>query len=137
MASSMDERQFNMLLLALFAALALALAAVGVYGLTSYAVTQRTHEIGVRMALGAEARHVLALVLGEGLRLMLIGTAIGITAAVALTRLMSTMLFAVRPTDVTTYATVAGLLGLVSFAASYLPARRAATVDPMVALRDE
>jgi putative ABC transport system permease protein len=137
MASSMDERQFNMLLLALFASLALALAAVGVYGLTSYAVTQRTHEIGVRIALGAEARHVLALVLGEGLRLTLIGTAIGIAAAVGLTRLMSTMLFAVRPTDVTTYATVAGLLGLVSLAASYLPARRAASVDPMIALRDE
>ncbi len=136
-AASMEERRFNMLLLALFAGLALALAAVGVYGLTSYAVTQRTHEIGVRMALGAETRHVLALIVGEGFRLTLIGTAIGVAAAVGLTRLMSTMLFGVRPTDVTTYATVAGVLAVVSLAAGYVPARRAARVDPMVALRNE
>ena len=121
----------------MFAGLALALAAVGVYGLTSYSVTQRTHEIGVRMALGAETRHVLALIVGEGFRLTLIGTAIGIAAAVGLTRLMSTMLFGVRATDVTTYATVAGVLAVVSLAAGYIPARRAANVDPMVALRDE
>jgi len=136
-AASMDERRFNMLLLALFAGLALALAAVGVYGLTSYAVTQRTHEIGVRMALGAETRHVLALIVGEGFRLTLIGTAIGVVAAIGLTRLMSTMLFGVRPTDAATYASVAGLLAAVSVAAGYIPARRAANVDPMVALRDE
>jgi putative ABC transport system permease protein len=136
-AASMEERRFNMLLLALFAGLALALAAVGVYGLTAYAVTQRTHEIGVRMALGADTRHVLALIVGEGFRLTLIGTAIGIAAAVGLTRLMSTMLFGVRPTDVATYVTVAGLLAMVSLVAGYLPARRAANVDPMVALRDE
>jgi putative ABC transport system permease protein len=137
MASSMEERRFNMQLLALFAGLALALAAVGIYGLISYAVAQRTHEIGVRMALGAETRHVLALVVGEGFRLTLIGAAIGVAAAVGLTRLMASMLFEVKPTDVTTYVAVAGLLGCVSLLASYVPARRAAKVDPMVALRDQ
>jgi putative ABC transport system permease protein len=137
MASSMEERRFNMQLLALFAGLALVLAAVGIYGLISYAVAQRTHEIGVRMALGAEARHVLALIVGEGARLTLIGTAIGVVAAIGLTRLMASMLFQVRPTDVATYAAVAGLLGGVSLLASYVPARRAAKVDPMVALRNE
>ena len=135
-AASMEERRFNMLLLALFAGLALALAAVGVYGLTSYAVTQRTHEIGVRMALGAETRHVLALIVGEGFRLTLIGTAGGVAAAMGLTRLMSTMLF-VRPTDVTTYATVAGVLAVVSLAAVMFQRGGGRRVDPMVALRNE
>jgi putative ABC transport system permease protein len=137
MASSMDERRFYMQLLTLFAGLALVLAAVGTYGLISYGVAQRTHEIGVRMALGAESRHVFGLIVGEGAKLTLVGAGIGIVAAVALTRLMSSMLFDVRPTDVGTYAAVAGLLAAVSLLASYIPARRAAKVDPMVALRDE
>jgi putative ABC transport system permease protein len=137
MASSMDERRFNMQLMALFAGLALALAAVGIYGLISYAVAQRTQEIGIRMALGAEATDVLGLIVGEGLRLTLIGAAIGVVAAIGLTRLMASMLFEVRPTDLATYAAMAGLLVVVSLLASYIPARRAAKVDPMVALRYE
>jgi putative ABC transport system permease protein len=137
MVASMAERRFNTLLLALFAGLALVLAAVGIYGLTSYSVTQRTHEIGIRMALGAEPRHVLGLMVGEGFRLTVIGMAIGAAAALALTRLMASLLFEVRPTDLATYSAVAGLLAAVSIVASYIPARRAAKVDPMVALRNE
>ena len=137
MTESMAERRFNMLLLSLFAGLALALAAVGVYGLTSYAVTQRTHEIGIRMALGAEPRQVLGLMVGEGFRLTVMGTVIGAAAALGLTRLMASLLFEVRPTDSGTYTVMATVLALVSLVASYIPARRAAKVDPMVALRNE
>jgi putative ABC transport system permease protein len=137
MTESTAERQFNMLLLGLFAGLALALAAVGIYGLTSYSVTQRTHEIGIRMALGANRSHVMKLVVGQGMLLAGLGVAIGLIAAVGLTRLMASMLFAVRPTDPATFAAVAGLLVGVALAASVIPARRATKVDPMVALRYE
>jgi putative ABC transport system permease protein len=143
--STMDElirlsvapRRFNMALLSVFAALALSLAAVGVYGVMSYTVTQRTHEIGVRMALGAQSGAVLKLIVGQGLKLALIGVAIGLAAAFALTRWMEDLLFDVRPTDSWTYGVVAVLLLLVALFACWIPARRAAKVDPMIALRHE
>jgi predicted permease len=135
MAVSLAQQRFNMLLLALFAALALILAAVGIYGLMAYSVSQRTHEIGVRLAIGAQRRDVLRLVLKDGARLTLLGIAIGIIVALALTRLMASLLFEVTPTDPATFAAVAILLAIAAFAACYIPARRATRVDPMVALR--
>jgi putative ABC transport system permease protein len=135
MAVSLAQQRFSMLLLALFAALALILAAVGIYGLMAYSVSQRTHEIGVRLAIGAQRRDVLRLVLRDGAKLTLLGIVIGIMAALALTRLMASLLFEVTPTDPATFAAVTILLAVVAFAACYLPARRATRVDPMVALR--
>jgi putative ABC transport system permease protein len=137
MAVSLDQERFNMSLLGIFAALALILAAVGIYGLMAYAVSQRTHEIGVRVAVGAQQRDVLALVVREGAKLAFLGIAIGVAAAVGLTRLMASLLFDVKPTDPATFAGVAILLALVALAACYIPARRATRIDPMVALRYE
>jgi putative ABC transport system permease protein len=137
MAVSLAQQRFNMLLLAIFAALALVLAAVGVYGLMAYGVSQRTHEIGLRMALGAQRRGVLRLVMGDGARLACAGIVIGALGALALTRLMTSLLFEVKPADPATFAAVAILLGVVALAACYIPARRAMGVDPMVALRHE
>jgi putative ABC transport system permease protein len=137
MAVSLAQERFNMLLLGLFAALALTLAAVGIYGLMAYSVSQRTHEIGLRMAIGARPRDILHLVLADGAKLAFLGIAIGVATALALTRLMATLLFEVQPTDPPTFAAVAVLLALVGLVACYIPARRATRVDPMVTLRYE
>jgi putative ABC transport system permease protein len=137
MAVSLAQQRFNMLLLGLFAALALILAAVGIYGAISYSATQRTHEIGIRTALGAQRRDVLRLVMNDGAKIALFGITFGIAGALALTRLMSSLLFEVKPTDPVTFAAVAILLAFVTLVACYIPARRAMRVDPMVALRYE
>jgi predicted permease len=136
-ANSLAARRFSMILLGVFAALALALACVGIYGVISYLVGQRTNEIGVRIALGAQRVDVLRLILGEGTRMALIGVVIGIVAALGLTRLMSNQLFGVSAQDPLTFAAVALLLVSVAVAACYVPARRAMKVDPIVALRYE
>jgi len=136
-AVSLAQQRFNMLLLGLFAALALILAAVGIYGAMAYAANQRTHEIGIRTALGAQRRDVLRLVMRDGARIALFGIASGIAGALALTHLMASLLFEVKPTDPATFAGVAILLAFVVLAACYIPARRAMRVDPMVALRYE
>ncbi|HET9741718.1 MAG TPA: ABC transporter permease [Terriglobales bacterium] len=137
MADSLAQQRFNMVLLGIFALLALILACVGIYGLTAYAVGRRTHEIGIRMALGAQRKTVLCLVLGDGAKLVLAGIIIGLLGGLALTRLMRSMLFDVKPADPATYAAVAGLLAVVAVVACYIPARRAASVEPMTALRHE
>jgi ABC-type antimicrobial peptide transport system permease subunit len=126
-----------MLLLTTFAAIALALAAVGIYGVMSYAVSQRRHEIGIRMALGANRHKVLRMVVWNGLRLAGTGVAIGIAGALSLTRLITSMLFGVRPTDPATFAGVAGALVAVALLATWAPAWRATQVDPVIALRYE
>ena len=136
-AVSLAQQRFNMLLLGLFAALALILAAVGIYGAMAYAANQRTHEIGIRTALGAQRRDVLRLVMRDGARIALFGIASGIAGALALTHLMASLLFEVKPTDPATFAGVAILLAFIVLAACYIPARRAMRVDPMVALRYE
>ena len=136
-ARSVASQRFNMLLLGLFAALGLGLAAVGIYGVLSYAVAQGTREIGIRMALGAQRSSVLWLVAGQGMTLTLIGMAVGIAASLALTRLMESLLFGVSATDPLTFAGISLLLGLVALAACLIPARRATKVDPLIALRYE
>ena len=136
-SDSLAQRRFSMFLFGVFAALALALAVVGLYGVMSYAVAQRTHEIGLRMALGAQGRDVLRMVVGQGLWLVGLGLGLGLAGALALTRLMSSLLFGVSAADPLTYAGIALLLGAVALLASYVPARRATKVDPMVALRYE
>ncbi|MGH9936017.1 MAG: FtsX-like permease family protein, partial [Blastocatellia bacterium] len=137
MTSSVAEPKFGALLLGLFASLALILTCIGLYGVMSYTVTQRTHELGIRMALGAQTRDVLKLVIRQGMGLTLLGAAIGIAGAAALTRMMKSWLFGVSPTDLLTFATVALLLTIVALLACWIPARRATKVDPLVALRSE
>ena len=136
-AQSQTPRRVSMLLVGAFAALGLILASVGIYGVVSYSVSQRTHEIGIRMALGAERGDVLKIVVGQRLRSVLIGTGIGVAASIGLTRLLQTMLFGVKPTDPVTFITVSLVLLVVAWLACYIPARRATKVDPMVALRYE
>jgi len=137
LGEEVSPRHLQMSLLAGFAALALLLASLGIYGVLSYVVTQRTPEIGLRMALGAQPRDVLRMVVGQGMLLAILGVVIGVAAAVALTRVMSSLLFGVSATDVSTFVSVSLVLMAVSLAASYLPARRAMKVDPMIALRYE
>jgi predicted permease len=134
-SASLTSQRFITTLMGGFAALALALTAVGLYGVLSYQVSQRTHEIGLRMALGAQARDVLKMVIRQGMILVLVGVGVGLACAVALTRIMSNFLFDVTVTDPATYAAIALLLTTVSLVACYIPARRATRVDPMIALR--
>jgi predicted permease len=136
-SDSMASRRFSMILLVVFAVLALLLASVGIYGVISYVVGQRTNEIGIRMALGAHQRNILLLILGRGGKLAGLGVAIGLAAALGLTRLMATLLYGIGATDPLTFAGVAVLLTMVALAACYIPARRAANLDPTVALRYE
>jgi len=134
LADSMSLRRFSMFLLGGFAALALILAAVGIYGVLAQSVSQRTHEIGIRMALGAQTRDVLKLIVRQGMSLTAIGIAVGLAGAFALTRLLASLLFGVRATDPMTFLYIPVLLAAVSFFACYLPARRAARLDPIKAL---
>src|SRR5215210_2275216 len=136
-SKSMVQPRFLALLLATFSGIALFLAAIGIYGVMAYSVAQRTQEIGVRMALGARPLHVLRLIFGQSMGMLLIGIVIGLAGAFALTRLMRTLLFEITATDPLTYVSVIGLLTIVALLACYIPARRAAKVDPLIALRYE
>src|SRR5207302_2694687 len=134
-SESLARQRFSMMLLGIFAGLALVLAAVGIYGVMSYSVAQRTREIGIRMALGAQREDVMKLTIGQGLKLVVTGVAFGLAAAVIMTRLMSSLLFGVSATDPMTFVTISFVLVSVAVLASYIPALRATRVDPMFALR--
>jgi putative ABC transport system permease protein len=135
LAASMSSRRFNLLLLSIFALLALTLAAVGVFSVIAHAVTQRTYEIGIRMALGASPGNILRLFIGQGMTFVAIGIGLGLVGAWALTRVIANLLFGVRATDPLTFAGCALLLSVIALLACYLPARRATKVDPMTSLR--
>jgi putative ABC transport system permease protein len=136
-AQTMAEPRFNMMVVALFAAFAVVLTAIGIYGVIAYSVAQRTHEMGVRMALGAARGDVMRLVLSESIGIAAAGVALGVAGAALLTRMMSSLLFGVTAQDPLTYGAGAGLLLAVAILASYIPARRATRVEPATALRAE
>jgi len=136
-AESVGQERLNLTLLSLFAGIALVLAIVGIYGVMSYSVTQRTQEIGIRMAIGARPLDVFKMIMGNGMKLALIGVALGLVGAFILTRFMSTMLFGVAPTDAMTFGSISVLLILVALLACYLPGRRATKVEPTISLRYE
>jgi putative ABC transport system permease protein len=137
MADSVAAPRFRTTLVAIFALVGLALAAIGIYGVMAYVVAERTHELGLRVALGATARDVVTMVLRETLALAAVGLAAGLAGALAATRLIGTLLFGIAPTDPATFAAIAAVIAGTALAASYVPARRAMRVDPMVALRHE
>lgn len=137
MSEAVSRSRFNTLLLGLFAGLATLLSAVGIFGVMNYSVSLRTRELGLRLAIGAQPRQVLLLVLKQGLMLTMLGVALGLVASFALTRLLSGLLFGVAAVDAATFATISLLLVVVSLLACYLPARRAMRIDPMMALRYE
>src|SRR6185369_711761 len=137
LTTSVSAPMYRTSLLALFALVALVLASTGIYGVMSYSVSQRTHEIGVRMALGAGRLDVLKMIVRQGMTLVAVGLALGIVGAIALTRVMASLLFEVTPKDPLTFTVVAVFLALVALLACYIPARRATKVDPLVALRYE
>ena len=136
-ARTLLQKKFTMLLLTIFAGAALLLAAIGLYGVISYSVAQRTRELGIRIALGAQRSDVLRLVLRQGMTLVAMGVAFGLAASIGLTRLMSTLLYGVSATDPITFLILSSALLSVAFIACWLPARRASAVDPIVALRSE
>jgi putative ABC transport system permease protein len=136
-ANSVAGQRFNTSLLGIFAVVALLLAMIGVFGVINYSVAQRTHELGIRIALGAQRRDVFKLVVGQGLLLALVGVGVGVAGAVGLTHLIAGLLFGVSPTDGPTFVVVSLIVTAVAFLACYLPARRATKVDPLIALRYE
>jgi putative ABC transport system permease protein len=136
-ANSVATRRFNMLLLTVFAGVALLLALAGIYGVQAYSVTRRTSEIGIRVAMGARPAQVIAQVVGQGMRPAVLGIVVGVAGAFALSRLMSSLLFGVAPSDLLTYALVAALLAAAALLSCYVPALRALRIDPVNALREE
>jgi putative ABC transport system permease protein len=136
-ATTLETRRFAVVLLGIFGVVASLLAAIGLYGVLAFTVTQRTREIGIHMALGAQARDVLSMVIRQGMSLVLFGVVLGVAGAYALTRTMQSLLFEVTATDPLTFALVPLLLAIIGFVACYVPARRATKVDPLVALRYE
>jgi putative ABC transport system permease protein len=137
MSESIARRRLSMFLLAIFAGVALALAAIGIYGIMAYSVAQRAHEVGIRMALGASSADVVRMVLGQSLGLTLGGIVVGLLGSLALTNLLSSLLFNIKATDATTFLLVALILAVVAMVASFVPAYRATTIDPVNSLRQE